>query len=86
MSNIFVELVYALPNKQYLFSIKLKYICTVKYVIERSEILKIRPDINLKDNKIGIYGRFVKLTDFIQPDDRIEIYRKINISSTKKKY
>ncbi len=51
--------------------------CTVQDAIERSGILTMCPDINLKTQKVGVYGKFVKLDAPLQDGDRVEIYRKI---------
>lgn len=51
--------------------------CTVQDAIERSGILGLCPDINLKIQKVGVYGKFVKLDAPLQEGDRVEIYRKI---------
>lgn len=50
---------------------------TVADAIERSGILGLCPDINLKSQKVGVYGKFVKLDSVLQEGDRVEIYRKI---------
>lgn len=50
---------------------------TVADAIERSGILALCPDINLKTQKVGVYGKFVKLDSTLQDGDRVEIYRKI---------
>lgn len=50
---------------------------TVSDVIENSGILKMCPDIDLSAQKVGVFGKFVKLDSEIKDGDRIEIYRKI---------
>ena len=50
---------------------------TVADGIERSGILKQFPDIDLKRQKVGVFGRLVKLDSALKPGDRIEIYRAI---------
>ncbi|VFP80167.1 RnfH family protein [Candidatus Erwinia haradaeae] len=75
MSNIFINLVYALPKKQYIYHIELASGSNVGQAIIISDILFLRPEINLKKNKIGIFGRFVKLSEILYDGDRIEIYR-----------
>lgn len=50
---------------------------TVEEVIQHSGILSDFPDIDLKRQKIGIYGKFVKLTASLTEGDRVEIYRGI---------
>lgn len=75
MSEICVEVVYALPERQYLRTVKLESGSTVEQAIMASGLLELRKDIDLKSNKVGIYSRPVKLTDILDDGDRIEIYR-----------
>ncbi|GBU13765.1 UPF0125 protein [Enterobacterales bacterium] len=75
MSEICVEVVYALPERQYLRTVKLESRSTVEQAILASGLLELRPDIDLKSNKVGIYSRPVKLSDLLEDGDRIEIYR-----------
>lgn len=75
MPDIAVEVVYALPEKQYLHSVKLAEGSTVEQAIQASGILELRRDIDLGENKVGVFSRPVKLSDEVQDGDRIEIYR-----------
>lgn len=75
MPEIVVEVVYALPEKQYLRSVKLDEGGTVEQAIKASGLLELRRDIDLASNKIGIYSRPVKLNDLLADGDRVEIYR-----------
>lgn len=75
MSEIRVEVVYALPERQYLRTVKLEEGSTVEQAIAASGLLELRKDIDLKSNKVGVYSRPVKLADIITDGDRIEIYR-----------
>ncbi|QDY42747.1 RnfH family protein [Candidatus Pantoea soli] len=75
MADIHVEVVYALPDKQYLHSVTLEEGATVEQAIKASGILSLRKDIDLASNKVGIYSRPVKLGDEVQDGDRVEIYR-----------
>lgn len=75
MPDISVEVVYALPDKQYLRAVKLEEGATVEQAIKASGLLSLRKDIDLNSNKVGIYSRPVKLADVVQDGDRIEIYR-----------
>nr|WP_231135906.1 MULTISPECIES: RnfH family protein [Providencia] len=70
-----IEVTYALPEKQFLLSVKVKEGATIEEAILASGILALRDDIDLKKNKIGIYSRPAKLTDLVQDGDRVEIYR-----------
>lgn len=75
MTKIRVEVVYALPDKQYLREVTLEQGATVEQAIEASGLLQLRRDIDLAQNKIGIFSRPVKLGDTVEEGDRIEIYR-----------
>ena len=73
--KIAVEVVYALPEKQYLQRVMLEEGATVEAAIRASGILELRRDIDLAKNKVGIYSRPVKLADVVNEGDRVEIYR-----------
>ncbi|KQN54842.1 RnfH family protein [Erwinia sp. E602] len=75
MPDIAVEVVYALPEKQYLYSVKVAEGSSVEQAIIASGLLDLRSDIDLQQNKVGIFSRPVKLQDEVQSGDRIEIYR-----------
>lgn len=75
MSEIAVEVVYALPEKQYQRIVTLEQGSTVEQAIKASGLLELRPDIDLSKNKVGIYSRPVKLSDMLEEGDRVEIYR-----------
>jgi len=73
--EIRVEVVYALPERQYLRSITLEEGSSVEQAIMASGILEQRTEIDLTINKVGIYSRPVKLADKVSEGDRVEIYR-----------
>lgn len=75
MSEINIEVVYALPERQYLRNVKVPQGATVEQAIVTSGLLTLRNDIDLAKNKVGIYSRPVKLTDTLEEGDRVEIYR-----------
>ncbi|NJC99372.1 RnfH family protein [Candidatus Erwinia dacicola] len=75
MPDIVVEVAYALPDKQYLYRVKVPEGSSVEQAIIASGLLEIRSDISLQENKVGIFSRPVKLHDEVQSGDRIEIYR-----------
>jgi len=75
VSEIRVEVVYALPERQYLRTVKLEEGSSVEEAVKASGLLELRSDIDLKQNKLGIYSRPVKLADTVSDGDRIEIYR-----------
>ncbi|MDF7661769.1 RnfH family protein [Erwiniaceae bacterium L1_54_6] len=73
--DITIEVVYALPDKQYLRTVTLEEGATVEEAIKASGLLSLRKDIDLKSNKVGVFSRPVKLDDTLQDGDRVEIYR-----------
>ncbi|MBD1228865.1 RnfH family protein [Xenorhabdus griffiniae] len=75
MSEINIEVVYALPERQYLRNVKVPQGATVEQAIVASGLLTLRNDIDLAKNKVGIYSRPAKLTDTLEKGDRVEIYR-----------
>lgn len=50
---------------------------TVMQAIEKSGVLRINPEIDLSTQKVGVYGKFVKLDSQVRAGDRVEIYQKI---------
>ena len=73
--EIKVEVVYALPEKQYLLKVRLAQGSTVEQAIAASGILELRTYIDLAKKKVGIFSRPVKLSDAVNDGDRVEIYR-----------
>ncbi|MFA0088324.1 RnfH family protein [Vibrio sp. E150_011] len=72
---IHVEVVYALPQEQRVFTIVVNHELTVEEIIEKSGVLAVYPEIDLKMNKVGVFSRNVKLDATVRDKDRIEIYR-----------
>lgn len=72
---IHVEVVYALPNEQRVFTLVVNKHMTVEEIIQQSGVLALYPEIDLKVNKVGVFSRNVKLDASVRDKDRIEIYR-----------
>lgn len=72
---ITIEVAFALPKKQTIIEVAVAENTTVQEAIESSGILTEYPEIDLKKNKAGIWGRVVKMRDTLRDGDRIEIYR-----------
>ncbi|WP_416260764.1 RnfH family protein [Gibbsiella quercinecans] len=75
MPDIRVEVVYALPERQYLRTVTLAQGSSVEQAIRASGLLELRSEIDLSANKVGIYSRPAKLGDDVNDGDRVEIYR-----------
>ena len=70
-----VEVAYALPKEQIIIPVKISDGATAEEAIKASGILGKFPDINLEENKIGIFGKLSKLDAALRDLDRVEIYR-----------
>ncbi|MFC0309623.1 RnfH family protein [Gallibacterium trehalosifermentans] len=75
MAEIHVEVTYALPQHYFLKKIRLPEGCNVQSAILQSGVLQAFQEIDLRENKVGIFGRLAKLTDILRDGDRVEIYR-----------
>lgn len=75
MSDIHITIVYALAERYFLKNYTVSEKTTVEEAILHSKILQKFPEINLQNNKIGIFSRPVTLSESLQNGDRIEIYR-----------
>jgi putative ubiquitin-RnfH superfamily antitoxin RatB of RatAB toxin-antitoxin module len=73
--KIEVEVAYALPQIQVVLPVQLPAGAVVGDAIRESGILKQFPEIDLANNKVGIFGKLSKLDAVLQPGDRVEIYR-----------
>lgn len=74
-NSITVEIAYALPEQQVIITVQIPSQSTIENAIQTSGILQRFPEIDLKINKVGIYGKLAKLETSLRHMDRIEIYR-----------
>ena len=74
-ANINVEVIYALPDRQPLLRVQLAEGATVEDAIRASGVLDEFPEIDLANNKVGIFSKLVKLDEAVRDKDRVEIYR-----------
>ncbi len=72
-----IGVAYSEPGQQIWLNIEVPEDSRVKDAIERSGILQQFPHIDLAAQKVGVFGRLVKLDAALKPGDRIEIYRGI---------
>ncbi|MGZ8218361.1 RnfH family protein [Methylomagnum sp.] len=68
---------YAEADRQLWMRMEIPDGSSVKEAIQHSGILKRFPEIDLDTQKVGIFGKLVKLDAPIKEGDRIEIYRPI---------
>ncbi len=74
-NQIHVEVAYALPDTQLILPVGVAPDTTAEQAIIASGILQKFPDIDLTSNKVGIFGKLVKLDTVLREKDRVEIYR-----------
>ena len=74
-SEMKVEVVYALPEKQTLLALEVPMGTTVIEAVRASGILDTYPEIDIANSKLGIFGRMAKSDEVLQPGERVEIYR-----------
>ncbi|WP_223146921.1 RnfH family protein [Methylomonas fluvii] len=70
-----VEVAYAMPDRQVLIPISLPANSTAKQAIEVSGILREFLEIDLSQQKVGIFGQICNLDKNLSAEDRVEIYR-----------
>lgn len=75
MTQIHVEVVYALANRQKVLKLVLPEGTTAQQAIERSGLLEEFPEIDLSRNKLGIWNKLAKADAVLRDLDRVEIYR-----------
>jgi len=75
MDTIHVEVAYATPKEQVIIPLDVPMACNTLQAIETSGIFKIYPEIDMSQNKIGIFGKPCALSAQLREGDRVEIYR-----------
>lgn len=74
-----IGVAYTEPGQQIWLSLEVPEGSTVLAAIERSGILARCPQVDLKKNKVGVFGKLTKLTASLNEGDRVEIYRPITV-------
>ncbi len=73
--SIPVEIAYALPSQQIILKLQVVEGTTAEQGVIASGIMQKFPEIDLNQNKIGIFGKLVKSDTVLREKDRVEIYR-----------
>lgn len=74
-----VEVAYALPDEQVIIVIEVPQNTTIEAAIQQSGILEQFPEIDLGENKVGVFSKLSSLTTPLRAGDRVEIYRPLKI-------
>jgi len=70
-----IEVAYAKPSEQVILTLDIADGSTMEAAIIESGILQRFPEIDLANNKVGIFGKLCKLDQVLRAGDRVEIYR-----------
>lgn len=73
--QIQIEVAYATPERQQIIPLRVTAGTTVADAIEQSNIKHYFAEIDLEQQKVGIWSKAVKLDHELRDGDRIEIYR-----------
>lgn len=76
--KIVVQVVYALPGAQEVVDVELEEGAPVEDALNASGIPARHPEIDLKTQRIGVWGRPVTLATGVRDRDRVEIYRALS--------
>lgn len=72
-----VGICYAKAARQLWINIEVPDDATVRNAIEMSGVLEKFPEIDLDEQKVGVFGKLTKLDAALNEGDRVEIYRPI---------
>jgi putative ubiquitin-RnfH superfamily antitoxin RatB of RatAB toxin-antitoxin module len=74
-SVVYVEVAFAISDKQLIIPVKLEQGASVQQAIYESGMLKQFPEIDLSQLKVGVFGKVCNLEKAVEQGDRVEIYR-----------
>jgi len=77
--KVVVQVVYALPEAQEVVEVELEEGAPVEDALNASGIPARHPEIDLKTQRIGVWGRPATLTTRVRDRDRVEIYRALSV-------
>ena len=75
--TINVEVAYAKAEKQIIKKVQLTEGSSIQKAIELSQIINDFPEIDLKQQKVGIFSKVTNLDTPLRDKDRVEIYREL---------
>lgn len=75
--KIMVEVAYAKENEQVIIPLNVDAGTTLEQAVQLSGILEQFPEIDLTQNKAGIFGKIAKADTELREKDRVEIYRSL---------
>ena len=72
-----ISVAYAEPTQQFWVSLELEEGATILDAVRQSGVLERFPEIDLEQQKVGVFGKAGKLDNPLSDGDRVEIYRPI---------
>ena len=78
-----ISIAYAIPGRQMLQSFEVAEGTTIQMAIADSGILEQLPQLDLRQRKIGIFGKLKAPETVLADGDRIEIYRAVTTDPKK---
>jgi uncharacterized protein len=85
-SVIKVEVVYATPEREWIIPVMLSQPHTVQHAIAESHLIQHCPEINLSQQKVGVFSIIVALDHLLTMGDRVEIYRPLPIDPMTRRF
>ena len=76
--KVVVQVIFALPGVQEVVEVELEEGAPVEAALNASGIAARHPEIDLKTQRIGVWGRPVTLATEVRDRDRVEIYRALS--------
>jgi len=77
--SICIEVVYALPQRQFLERLTVAPTSTARSVLSAVQFITAHPEecagLNIEDCPLGIFGEVINDQQVLQEGDRVEIYR-----------
>jgi putative ubiquitin-RnfH superfamily antitoxin RatB of RatAB toxin-antitoxin module len=81
MAALRIEVVYALPSGEDAVSLELAAGATAAEAVRASGLLERHPEIDLRRQKIGVFGRVVEGGTLLRDGDRVEVYRPLVVGA-----
>ncbi len=74
-----VEVAYATPAAQWLIAVEVPAGSTADAAIRASGILTRCPELNYPNQPIGVFAQLIEPDTILSPNDRVELYRPLQI-------
>lgn len=77
---VHIEVVYALPEQQWLCALRLSSGTTALEAVHLSQVAQHLPNQSLEGCAFGVFGRLIKPEHYcVQDGDRLELYRPLRV-------